>query len=76
MTEFDLIFPRLIFLSIIPLVTVSTLNVLIYDALVKSGKNNMEESRYIPGPPDMKLSCLKPKKKLSFTLIGNESLKD
>ena len=36
---------RLIVLSIVPLVTVSTLNVLIYTALVKSSNLNMDESR-------------------------------
>ena len=33
-------------LSIVPLVTVSTLNVLIYNALVKSSNLQMDESRY------------------------------
>ena len=34
-------------LSVVPLVTVSTLNVLIYTALVKSSNLNMDESRLI-----------------------------
>ena len=38
--------PRLIVLSIFPLITVSTLNVLIYFAIVKSGQNNEDETRY------------------------------
>ena len=33
-------------LSVLPLVTVSTLNVLIYNALVKSSNLHLDESRY------------------------------
>ena len=40
------VYIRLIVLSVLPLVTVSTLNVLIYNALVKSSNLHLDESRY------------------------------